>query len=299
MSYDILSNVPEKTIKCLDKGFVKLIDIMPRLAPEDQTTADYAIVQAARVSYGAGTKTVSEDRGLIRYLLRHQHTTPLEMIKFKFHVHLPIFLARQWIRHRTGSFNEVSGRYSVIKDEFYIPETDTIRNQSKTNKQGGDEQVDEEIASNFVADVLKFDTLAYQEYSEYLEDGISREQSRMILPLNIYTEWYWSIDLHNLLHFLALRCDSHAQWEIQVYGNAILELIKPVVPFAIEAWEDYHVMRGGMRFTRLEIDSLKAIYNELKTSGGSSYTAYNLNSDNKREQDEWETKLQKLGILLK
>lgn len=296
--YDILSNIPEKTIKCLDHGFVTIVDVMPRIAPEGQTTADHAIVQAARVSYGAGTKTVNEDRGLIRYLLRHQHTTPMEMVKFKFHCKMPIFIARQWIRHRMGSFNEISGRYSVIKDEFYVPEVDSIRKQSKTNKQGGDEQIDAGFADNFISDVGRHDIDSYDMYTQYLDLGISREQSRMVLPLNIYTEWYWSLDLHNLLHFLALRCDSHAQWEIQVYGNAILDLIRPCVPFAIEAWEDYHINRGAIKLTRLEVESLKTQIEVLKKQAHWD-ESFNLalNSDNKREQEEWNNKAKKLGIL--
>ena len=237
---------------------------------------------------GDGTKTLNEDRGLIRYLLRHRHTTPLEMVEFKFCCKMPIFIARQWIRHRTANVNEYSGRYSLIKDEYYLPEIENVRKQSKTNKQGGNELSEFKDAEAFVLDLEEKCKLAYINYSDSIELGISREQARMFLPLNYYTEWYWKIDLHNLLHFLALRCDSHAQQEIQVYGNAMLELIKPVVPITIEAWEDYHPMRGGMLLTKLEIDCImKSMkYQEIDTNKIS----------NDRERKEFENKLHRLGL---
>lgn len=289
MFYDILESIPEKTIKCLDNGHVRLVDVMPRICPVGQT-ADHAIVQAARVSYGDGTKSVNEDRGLIRYLMRHVHTTPFEMIEFKFQIKAPIFCARQWVRHRMSSTNEYSGRYSIMKDEFYKPTLDNIRQQSKTNKQGGDEKIDDLSASNFLFQVEDMCIKSYQKYEQGLESGISREQARMILPLNLYTEWYWKIDLHNLFHFLALRCDSHAQWEIRVFAEAILNLIKPIVPFSVEAWEDYHDHRGAKKLTRLEIEALRSSLEGKKVC--------NLNSDNKREQAEWVEKAKLLGLIL-
>jgi len=289
MFYDILENAPEKMIKCLDSGHVRLVDVMPRICPVGQT-ADYAIVQAARVSYGDGTKSVNEDRGLIRYLMRHVHTTPFEMIEFKFQIKAPIFCARQWVRHRMSSTNEYSGRYSIMKDEFYKPTLDNIRQQSKTNKQGGDEKIDDLSASNFLSQIEDMCIESYQKYEQGLESGISREQARMILPLNLYTEWYWKIDLHNLFHFLALRCDSHAQWEIRVFAEAILELIKPIVPFSVEAWEDYHDHRGAKKLTRPEIDALR--------SSLSGKTVCGLKSENKREQTEWEEKAKLLGLIV-
>lgn len=285
-----MNNLSEKTIKCLDLGFVTLVDVMPRLVPEDRKTADFAIVQAARVSYGDGTKTVNEDRGLIRYLMRHSHSTPLEMVEFKFHMKLPIFCARQIIRHRTVSVNEYSGRYSVMKDEFYFPNLDNLRLQSKTNKQGGDDKIEIDTAKDFLAYLDEACIKSYQTYTEYLDKGVSREQARMILPLNLYTEWYWKIDLHNLFHFLGLRCDAHAQWETRVFADAILDLIKPLVPFAVEAWDDYHDHRGAMKLTRLEIDAIR------KHFGGSG--VMKLDSDNKREQAEWIAKAARMGLVV-
>ena len=287
--HDVLTNLDTLQINCLDKGFVKLVDAMPRLVPS--TTADYAIVQAARVSYGDGTKSVSEDRGLIRYLLRHTHTTPFEMVEFKFHCKMPIFVARQWIRHRTANVNEYSGRYSVMKDEFYIPDLDNIRQQSKTNKQGGDQQMSTMDAQGFLDVLNETCDKAYATYQEYIEKGVAREQSRMILPVNNYTEWYWKIDLHNLFHFLGLRCDKHAQMEIRVFADAMLKLIEPIVPVAVEAWNDYHDHRGAIKLTRLEIEALQR-YVGWNVEGH----APPLESDNSREQAEWAEKAKLFGL---
>jgi len=287
--HDVLTNLDTLQINCLDKGFVKLVDAMPRLVPG--TTADYAIVQAARVSYGDGTKSVSEDRGLIRYLLRHTHTTPFEMVEFKFHCKMPIFVARQWIRHRTANVNEYSGRYSVMKDEFYIPDIDNIRQQSKTNKQGGDQQMSTMDAQGFLDVLNETCDKAYATYQEYIEKGVAREQSRMILPVNNYTEWYWKIDLHNLFHFLGLRCDKHAQMEIRVFADAMLKLIEPIVPVAVEAWNDYHDHRGAIKLTRLEIEALQR-YVGWNVEGH----APPLESDNSREQAEWAEKAKLFGL---
>jgi len=277
---DILEGLSTE-IKCLDHGLVRLVDVMPRLVPDDQT-ADYAIVQAARVSYGQGTKKLNEDIGLIRYLMRHRHTTPLEMVEFKWHMKMPIFCARQFIRHRTFSFNEYSGRYSEIPDIYYTPEEDNVRLQSKTNKQGGSDVAEPKLASQFRNKVINISRRAYEEYTHLLDDGISKEQARMLLPVNYYTEWYCKSNLHNLLNFLSLRCDSHAQQEIRVYGDAMLELIKPVVPITIEAWQDYHPLREGMLLTKLEIDAIKN-KSEIETS-------------NSREKQEWLTKQKILGL---
>lgn len=286
--YDVLENLASREIKCLDLGFVELVDVMPRLVPEEQKTADFAIVQAARVSYGNGTKSVNEDKGLIRYLLRHVHTTPFEMIEFKFHCKMPIFVARQWIRHRTANVNEYSGRYSIMKEEFYKPELDNVRQQSKSNKQGGDTQIDQESAKDFLARLDKICIESYQVYEKYIDEGVSREQARMILPVNLYTEWYWKIDLHNLFHFLGLRCDKHAQWEIRVFADAMLSLIQPIVPVAVEAWNDYHDHRGAMKLTKLEMDAIN------RTFAGSVVKP--LTTDNKREQSEWIEKAARMGL---
>lgn len=288
--HDVLSNLTQKTIKCLDKGLVEIVDVMPRMVPDDQKTADYAICQMARVSFGAGTKTVNEDRGLIRYLMRHTHTTPFEGVEFKFHCKMPIFVARQWIRHRTANVNEVSGRYSVLNDEFYIPTPENIRQQSKANKQGGDQPVSEGLAGQFMWDVKSVSQGNYDLYTDYLEEGISREQARMLLPVNLYTEWYWKIDLHNLFHFLALRCDKHAQYEIRVFAEAMLELVRPIVPWAVEAWEDYHDHRGAVKLTRLEINAILGALAGLKVG--------TLDTDNKREQAEWVEKAARLGLIV-
>lgn len=281
-------NLANRRVDCLDKGFVELVDVMPRMVPDDRKTADFAIVQAARVSYGDGTKKITEDRGLIRYLMRHVHTTPFEMVEFKFLVKLPIFLARQMIRHRTANVNEISGRYSVLKDDFYIPEIENCRQQSKTNKQGGDAKIEVFTAEGFVAYIEALCKDSYLHYEQYIEAGVTREQARMILPVNLYTEWYWKIDLHNLFHFLGLRCDAHAQWEIRVFAEAMLSLITPVVPFAVEAWNDYHDHRSAMKLTRLEMDAIR------KALQGSEVGQ--LNSDNKREQEEWILKAARLGL---
>lgn len=286
--HDVLALVPELSIPCLDHGHVRLVDCMPRLV-EDGQTADSAVVQAARVSYGAGTKSVNEDRGLIRYLLRHAHTTPLEMVEFKFHCKMPIFVARQWIRHRTASVNEVSGRYSEVKDEFYVPELENIRAQSKTNKQGGEEQISAELAQEFVNNLVLDGDESFTSYRGALHDGVSRELARINLPLSTYTEWYWKIDLHNLLHFLALRCDSHAQYEIRVFAEAMLKLITPIVPMTIEAWNDYHPLRGGMRLSRLEVEKLAQMLETASLSDDSE-----IESDNRREREEWVQKLARI-----
>lgn len=218
------------------------------------------------------------------------NTTPFEMIEFKFHCKMPIFVARQWIRHRTANVNEYSGRYSVMKDEFYFPTADNLRQQSKSNKQGGDTKIDNVTASEFLDWLSVFCEDAYAKYVEYLDKGVSREQARMILPLNLYTEWYWKIDLHNLFHFLGLRCDAHAQWEIRVFAEAMLALIQPIVPVAVEAWNDYHDHRGAMKLTKLEMDAINRTFVGQIVKG--------LNSDNKREQAEWIDKAARMGLVV-
>ncbi len=238
-----------KEIPCLDKGFVRLIDVMGD---------DAAIVQAARVSYGAGTKKVNEDVGLIRYLMRHLHTTPFEMVEFKFHVKLPIFVARQWIRHRTANVNEYSGRYSEMKDEFYVPAIDQVRAQSATNKQGrADEAFDPSEAERIRSGMLDTQSRLYGEYQSLLEADLAREIARINLPVSNYTEWYWKVDLHNLFHFLKLRIDPHAQYEIRVYGEAMAQIVQATVPHAYEAFEDY--ILHARRFSRRERAALKAL----------------------------------------
>jgi len=276
-------------IRCLDKGYVKLVDCMPRQIRDGEDTADHAIAEAARCSYQRGTKTITDDKILIRYLLRHNHTSPFEMVTFKFHMKLPIFVARQIVRHRTASINELSGRYSEMPDEFYIPATDNIRKQSAINKQGSEGRIEGKEADNII-DMLDGTSLgAYELYKDFLERDLVREQARMTLPLNIYTEWYWKIDLKNLLHFLDLRCDSHAQQEVQVYADAILDLIKPIVPWATDAWEDYSPYRGGMLLTRYEVLALRRIL----FPGGPLKT---IEKVGKLENREWKEKAEILGL---
>ena len=278
-------------IKVHDHGFVALVDAMPRLVPEGQT-ADSAIVQAARVSYGQGTKQVNEDRGLIRYLLRHRHTPPFEMVEFKFHIAMPIFIARQWIRHRTANVNEYSARYSIVKDRFYTPSLDAVRKQSSSNRQGGEVLFNtdgtnaEEVrtAEDFLAFLKDVEAL-YPRYLALTERGVSRELARIGLPVNLYTEWYWKCDLHNLLRFLSLRMDEHAQLEIRDYARAMFNLIEPIVPFTVEAWKDYEL--GAVHLSGLEVQALKAL-----AAGGDGRIA----TENKREQAEWDAKRAKIGF---
>jgi thymidylate synthase (FAD) len=254
-----LEEILYKPIPVLDHGFIRVIDYMGD---------DSAIVQAARVSYGKGTKQINQDRGLINYLMRHRHTTPFEMCDIKFHIKLPIFIARQWIRHRTASVNEYSARYSILGSEFYLPAVENLAAQSKVNKQGrSGEVLPPEIAAR-VLKVLHDDaTNCYSHYIEMLNEdeqgnvvnentvGITRELARMNLTLNHYTEWYWKINLHNLLHFLSLRADSHAQYEIQAYALKMLDIVKAWVPYTFEAFEEY--MLHGAHLSRKGIEAVK------------------------------------------
>lgn len=236
-----MTQIPEDAIKCLDKGFVRLVDSMG---------GDDAIVQAARVSYGQGTSKVSQDRGLIRYLMRHRHTTPFEMVEFKFHCKMPIFVARQWVRHRTANINEYSLRYSEARDEFYYPEPENIQFQSSLNKQGRSGEVPPELKQKVLDYFHENSERSFALYQELNKAGVARELARSLLPVNIYTEWYWKNDLHNLLHFIGLRSDSHAQYEIRVFSDAMAHYVKEKAPFAWEAYQDYVV--HGMRFSKIE-----------------------------------------------
>ena len=223
-------------IPVLDHGFVRVIDYMGD---------DAAICQAARVSYGKGTKSVQNDEGLIRYLMRHWHSTPFEMCEIKLHVKLPVFVARQWIRHRTANVNEYSARYSILDREFYIPAPEHINAQSVVNNQGRGDVLQGDEAKR-VLEILKADSArCYDNYEAMISDegqaGLARELARMNLPANIYTQWYWKVDLHNLLHFLRLRADAHAQYEIRVYADAICNVVADWVPAAYRAFEDYRM----------------------------------------------------------
>jgi thymidylate synthase (FAD) len=290
---DLMGGLARRTIKLHEHGFISLVDVMPRMAPQGQT-ADSAIVQAARVSYGDGTKKVHEDRGLIRYLLRHRHTTPFERVEFKFHVAMPIFVARQWIRHRTANVNEYSGRYSVMPDRFYRVALDAVRKQSTGNRQGGEDvfRVGEggegerelQTAQEFVEYLDQVEAL-YATYEKLVEKGVRRELARIGLPTSQYTQWYWKCDLHNILRFLSLRMDAHAQQEIRDYADAMGALIEPIVPVTMEAWRDYEL--GAERLTRLEIAALRDL-----VGGG----AGELGTENSRERSEWAAKRARLGL---
>ena len=262
-----LEAVLYKPIEVLDHGFIRVIDYMGD---------DSSIVQSARVSYGKGTKKISNDKGLIKYLMRHRHSTPFEMCEIKFHIKLPIFIARQWIRHRTANVNEYSARYSILDKEFYIPSAENLAAQSAINNQGRGEVLTDDEASN-VIQILKKD--AEQTYSNYetllnessegniideSKSGIARELARMNLTLNTYTQWYWKIDLNNLLHFLALRADDHAQYEIRVYADAMLDIVKKWVPLTYEAFEDYRI--GGTELSAKEVNLMRKLLKGEKVS---------------------------------
>jgi len=259
---EALEEILYEPIKVLDHGFVRVVDYMGD---------DGAVVQAARVSYGRGTKKVSQDQGLINYLMRHRHTTPFEMCDIKLHIKLPIFVARQWIRHRTASVNEYSARYSILDKEFYIPEPQHLAAQSEINNQGRGKVLVGDEAER-VLTLLKQDSLqAHSHYQEMLNldesghtiddgrSGLARELARMNLPVNYYTQWYWKINLHNLMHFLSLRADSHAQYEIRVYAEAMLDIMRRWVPLSYSAFTEYrqkgaHLSRTGLQVVRRMIN---------------------------------------------
>jgi len=277
-----LEEILYDAIPVLDHGFIRVVDYMGD---------DAAIVQAARVSYGRGTKQVSQDKGLINYLMRHWHSTPFEMCEIKFHVKLPIFVARQWIRHRTANVNEYSARYSIMDKEFYIPTPEMLSPQSKKNHQGraeGTSLSPEESAR--VLDILKGDSeRVYGHYEELMnasadgnvidveKSGIARELARMNLTMNYYTQWYWKIDLHNLMHFLMLRADPHAQYEIRAYADAMIDVVAKWVPFAHEAFEEHRL--HGTRLSRSGMSVVKRMIAGEKVSQETSGLT-------KREWDE-------------
>lgn len=245
-------------VPILDHGFVRVIDYMGD---------DNAVVQAARVSYGRGTRKVSQDAGLIRYLMRHRHTTPFEMCEIKFHIKLPIFVARQWIRHRTANVNEYSARYSILDREFYIPDQAQLASQSTANHQGRGAVLQGAEAQQ-VLDILRSDsTQVYDHYAHMLNEdaegnpvdadrsGLARELARMNLSLNFYTQWYWKTNLHNLMHFLSLRADPHAQYEIRVYADAMIDMMRAWVPLTTDAFEEYRL--GGVHLSRTALDIVR------------------------------------------
>jgi thymidylate synthase (FAD) len=236
----------DREFPVLDKGFVRLVDYLG---------GDERVVQSARVSYGAGTKTYREDAGLIDYLLRNEHTSPFEQVVFTFHVKLPIFVARQWVRHRTARLNEISGRYSVMKDDFYVPENGDIAVQSTDNKQGRGESLPAVVAEEVRACLEEGQMRSYGDYTALIGQGVARELARINLPLSLYTEWYWQIDLHNLFRFLELRLNAHAQLEIRLYAETLLEIARKAAPLCCDSFERHR--RGGVRFSREEFAELR------------------------------------------
>ena len=249
-------------ISVLDKGFVRLIDTMGD---------DHSIVQAARVSYGAGTKSARADRALIFYLMQHKHTTPFEMVEFKFHCRMPIYVARQWIRHRTANVNEISGRYSVMEDRFWVPALEDFRTQAGTNRQGEQDAppIDEATAQKLRDLFEQEQRQLYRNYESYLATGVAREIARANLPLSLYTEWYWKIDLHNLFHFLHLRLDPHAQKEIRVFAEAMAHFVKEKTPIAWEAFEEYVLRASHLshaeRILLAEVIDEKGLWGEIES----------------------------------
>lgn len=240
-----------KKINVLDQGFVRLVDAMPNLPG----AADTAIVEAARVSYQQGTTASRNERGLIRYLMRNWHTSPFEMVELKFHLKMPIFVARQWMRHRTASINEVSARYSVLPDESYIPKSEDIGIQSTSNKQGREAGLSASEATH-VKDLISYQSAeAFSAYSELLNKNVAREQARLVLPVNTYTEFYWKANLLNTMRLLQLRMDPHAQKECQVYAEAIYEIAKEIAPVTMEAFSDYWL--EGTKFSAQEWTLIK------------------------------------------
>ena len=284
-----LENLLYEPIPVLDHGFIRVIDYMGD---------DSAIVQAARVSYGKGTKQKTMDRGLINYLMRHRHSTPFEMCEIKFHVKLPIFVARQWIRHRTANINEYSARYSIMDKEFYTPAPASLACQSSTNKQGREEVLQGEEAERVLMLLKRDAEQCYASYDEMLNEdelgnkkdpsknGLTRELARINLPVSFYTQWYWKIDLHNLFHFMSLRGDPHAQYEIRVYVDAMLDIVKHWVPFAYEAFMEHRF--HGSYFSKSGLDVIKKLIKGENVSQESSGISA-------REWDELMGKLGDIG----
>lgn len=270
------------TINCLDKGFIRLVDYMGD---------DSAIVQAARVSYGQGTKTPEEDRNLIRYLMNKRHTSPFEQVEFKFHIKAPIVVFRQWQRTRTASLNECSGRYTEMKDECYVPAPEDMRFQSKDNKQCRDDnKLDEETIEQLLLEISQMQKISFKHYNNLLGSGLAREVARINLPLSVYSEMYWKIDLHNLFHFLKLRLDKHAQYEIRVFAEAVYELIKPIVPIACEAFDNY--LLNSISLSKEEQNILSILFYDLDISEKIKEKILSSTTISKREKKELIAKLE-------
>jgi thymidylate synthase (FAD) len=259
---------------------VCLVDVMPRLVERGGLGPEAAIVQAARISYGAGTKTVRTDEGLLRYLFRNAHMTPFEMVVLKWRVRAPLFTARQWMRHRAGSYNEVSARYSVIGSDYYIPEPDDVCGQSAANRQGSGEPLNPGIAKMFHNDAADLYWRGDNTYRTYIEAGVAREMARIVLPEGRYTSFYWTVNLRNLFGFLELRMDSHAQDNIRGYARAIYDILRDYCPLAVRAFDDY--VLDAVKLSALEVKALR---------GGEAPPEMSA-----RERDEWQKKREKLGL---
>jgi len=268
----------DKYLPVLDHGFVRLVDYLG---------GDQRIVQAARVSYGEGTKSVREDKGLIHYLMRNLHTSPFEQVILTFHCKLPIFVARQWIRHRTARLNELSGRYSVMRDEFYVPDSARVQAQSEDNKQGSGASLPPDVAARVIRLIMDGQERAFRDYKGLIDDEVARELARINLPLSLYTEWYWQIDLHNLFHFLRLRLDPHAQCEIREYARAMARCARAVAPMAYEAFEEYHLCAATL--SRSELKLLRGMLESAGFSATSKLGRYAKLS--KRRADEFRAKV--------
>lgn len=282
---DILANA-ELVEVCLpgslgtSHGVISLLDTMPRLVQHGHTL-DHAVVEAARVSVGSGVRNPEEDRALVRYLMRHAHTSPFEMVEAKFHMTMPIFVARQFIRHRTANVNEYSARYKPLPDRFYIPPDGDVRAQSAANKQGRGKELPPEVVRSLIDWLESTSEVSSCAYRSFLDSGVSREIARIGLPLNVFTEWYWKCDLHNILHFLRLRMDPHAQHEIRLYANAMYRLLRPLAPWSFEAFDDYR--RNSLTLSALEIAAIREGRDKLQ-------------SGNDREDAEFAAKREALGI---
>jgi thymidylate synthase (FAD) len=277
-----------RPLKCLDNGFVYLVDYMGN---------DKAIAQAAGVSYGKGTKKMSEEETLIRYLMRQRHTSPFEMVEFKFHCKMPIFVARQWIRHRTANVNEYSGRYSEMSDHFYMPDMEQLRIQSGMNKQGRGEKLTVDQQARVLEMFSNLYQMSWDDYQSFLSMDLARELARIGLSVANYTEWYWKMDLHNLLHFLRLRLDSHAQYEIRVYAEAIAHIVKDAIPVAYRAFEQYslrslQLMESEIIFIHTHAPMLASPMLEEEL-----IEKYSVLVPNKREVGEFVEKMRRLGFV--
>ena len=287
---DVLSNVRDRTVKVLDKGSVSLVDVMPRLVPAEKGTCDFRVAEAARASFNR-FEPAAKDEELVRFLMRERHTLPNEHVKFTFHMKAPIYVARQIDKSRTAAKSEASGRYVEFPEEFHEVRVEQVRRQSKDNKQGSAGLLEGEGAQEFADRSRAGPMLAHECYKMHLKAGVAKEQARTLLPLSLYTQFYWTIDLHNLLqHFLALRLDPHAQEETRLYAAAVLDLIRPLVPVTVQAWEDYHPLRGGLLFSRMEVEHLRDMMASCGLPSGDLVGA------GKREQLEWQAKAFRLGL---